>query len=70
MGYKIVFRKRKRVYTPAIKINAVSFMNGKREAVSFNSKNYDFKRWYRIQKEKEDILKRCAVVIPAVEFDE
>lgn len=70
MGYKIVFRKRKRVYTPAIKINAISFMNGKREAVSFNSKNYDFKRWYRIQKEKEDILKRCAVVIPAVEFDE
>lgn len=70
MGYKIVFRKRKRVYTPAIKINAVSFMNSKREAVSFNSKNYDFKRWYRIQKEKEDILKRCAIVIPAVEFDE
>lgn len=74
MGYRMVFKKIRKIKKYAFLKPAIEFMNFDPNhmipAIEFMSDDYDFDHWYKTLAETEEIIKKQAVTRPAIIFTE
>lgn len=71
MGYRLTFKKVKRVYKQAVTIQPLRFFDNPPEgveAIKFHDKDYDFDHYYKTLDEIKDLRKRSPFLIHALSF--
>lgn len=70
MGYRMVFKKKKKIVKPAMSIPVLEFTDPPegREVIRFMGPDYDMEHWYKTQEETENILKNSPITISVLSF--